>query len=303
MAQVLDLLLLLPEDLAQLVRSKAHVLQHLTKLVHRVGRLVKHITPGLVIELKLIDLLAMRVDVTLVLLDFVHHVLGLQFGGAALLVHDLDCLLLCLDLAVDVLELAAQPLRSLLLCLESGLKLLVLHHLIARGATIGTHLRVEFALEVVEADVFLLLFLVLLVQVSLLVVQVRSFQGKLLCLGKGVVLGSCIVVSHLGVSLRLLHHAQFQTPDLILNVLVVLFKLATVHDLSHELLQLLVFHRLLVAVICEGLDGVLVLLLLLAVLLVLPLLLHHYVVGLLPWILPLLVHLYSPSSCLLNYLC
>ena len=149
-------------------------------------------------------------------------------------------------------------------------------------------------------DVFLLLFLVLLVQVSLLVVQVRSLQGELLCLGKGVILGSCIVVSHLGVSLRLLHHAQFQTPDLILNVLVVLLKLATVHYLAHELLQLLVFHGLLVSIIGERLDRFLVLLLLLAVLLVLPLLLHHYVMGLLPRILPLLVHLYS--SLLLAFL-
>ena len=119
-------------------------------------------------------------------------------------------------------------------------------------------------------------------------------------MSESIIFRSCILISHLDICLGLLHHAQFQTPDLILNVLVILLKLATVHNLAHELLQLLVFYGLLISIIGERLDRFLVLLLLLAVLLVLPLLLHHYVMGLLPRILPLLVHLYS--SLLLAFL-
>ena len=119
-------------------------------------------------------------------------------------------------------------------------------------------------------------------------------------MSESIIFRSCILISHLGICLVLLHHAQFQTPDLILNVLVVLLKLATLHNLTHELLQLLVFYGLLISIIGERLDRFLVLLLLLAVLLVLPLLLHHYIMGLLPRILPLLVHL--DSSLLLAFL-
>lgn len=72
----------------------------------------------------------MRVDVTLVLLYFVQHVLGLELCRSTLLVHYLDCLLLRFDLAIDILQLAAQPLRSLRLGLNPSLKLLVLQHLV-----------------------------------------------------------------------------------------------------------------------------------------------------------------------------
>ena len=38
--QILDLLLLLPEDLSQLIRSVPHVLQHVCKLVHGLRSLI-----------------------------------------------------------------------------------------------------------------------------------------------------------------------------------------------------------------------------------------------------------------------
>ena len=65
-------------------------------------------------------------------------------------------------------------------------------------------------------------------------------QPQLLCLD------GCILSNWLQRRrrLHLLHHSQFQTPDLVLNVLVVFLSLAVLDHLGHEGLQLSILNGL-----------------------------------------------------------
>ena len=85
--QVLNLLLLLPEDLSELVRCVTHVLQHVAQFSHGFCRLVEHLSASCVVQAQLVDLLAMSVDFALVLLDSAQHVLRLQLGRAPLVLN------------------------------------------------------------------------------------------------------------------------------------------------------------------------------------------------------------------------
>ena len=55
----------------------------------------------------------MVVDFSFVRLDLLQHVLGFELRGSSLLVHDIYSSLLRSDLNIDILELAAEPLRNL----------------------------------------------------------------------------------------------------------------------------------------------------------------------------------------------
>ena len=72
----------------------------------------------------------MAINVPFGLLDLRVDILGFQLCGPPLLVHDIHYLLLILDLAIDVFELATETLRDLVLLSDPLLQLFVLHHLI-----------------------------------------------------------------------------------------------------------------------------------------------------------------------------
>ena len=82
----------------------------------------------------------MLVNFSFSLLNLLMHVLRFELGCPAFLVHDVARLLLRTDLTVDVLELAAKPLRYLSFSRYHLLKLLVLHHLLRSCATEVGHL-------------------------------------------------------------------------------------------------------------------------------------------------------------------
>lgn len=63
---------------------------------------------------------------------------------------------------------------------------------------------------------------------------------KILRLSGDLFINAIVIVPHLHLGLSLLKHTQFQTSDLVLNVLVVFLKLAIMDDLTHKLLQFIV---------------------------------------------------------------
>ena len=130
MPQILNLLLLLPKDLPKLICGVTHVLKHLAEFVHRLGCLIKDSSSRLVVHLELVDLLPAVVDLPISVLNLGKYVLGFELRRPPLLIHDLDRLLLVLDLPIDVLKLTTQPLRNLRLLQHPCLQLLVLHHLL-----------------------------------------------------------------------------------------------------------------------------------------------------------------------------
>ena len=134
-SQVLGFLLLLPENLSKFVSSMSHVLQHVSKFIHWFWGLIEHVPSCTIIQIELINLLLVRIDLSLSPFNLLLHILCFKFRCTALLIHDVHCLLLVADLTVDVLELAAKPLRHLRLCCHSLLELLVLHHLLRGGTT------------------------------------------------------------------------------------------------------------------------------------------------------------------------
>ena len=102
----------------------------------------------------------MRIYFPFRLLCLLRDVLGFQLDRSPLLIHNVDRLLLASNLAIHVLELAAKPLRHLSFGGHSLLQVLVLHHLFGCGASEVCHLRVQFTLQIVEANVLMLLLLV-----------------------------------------------------------------------------------------------------------------------------------------------
>ena len=164
--QVLYLFLLLPEDLSQLVCRVLHVLKHIGELVHRLGGLIEHVPPRIVVQVQLVYLLLMAVDFTLGLLDLLLHVLSFKLRRAPLLVHDINGLLLTSQLPIDILQLAAQTLCNLGLGGDSLLQLLVLHHLLRGGTSQVRHLGVQLALQIVQANILMLLLLIALIKLN-----------------------------------------------------------------------------------------------------------------------------------------
>ena len=104
----------------------------------------------------------MVVNFSFSLFDFRVDVLGLQLCGPPLLVHNIHYLLFVLDLAVDVFELASEPLRDLVLLGNSLFQLFVLHHLVGCGPSEVGDLSVQLTFKVIHTDILVLLSLVLL---------------------------------------------------------------------------------------------------------------------------------------------
>ena len=126
--------------------------------------MIKDLAPCVIIQIELINLLTVVVNVPFGLFDFRVDVLGLQLCGPPLLIHDIHYLLFVLDLAVDVFELASEPLRDLVLLNDPLLQLFVLHHLIRSRASEVGNLGMQFTFKVIHTDVLMLLSLVLLLK-------------------------------------------------------------------------------------------------------------------------------------------
>ena len=126
--------------------------------------MIEDLTPSVVVQIELINLLTVVVNVTFGLFDFRVDVLGLQLCGPPLLIHDIHYLLFVLDLAVDVFELTSEPLRDLVLLDDSLFQLFVLHHLIRSRASEVGNLRMQFTFKVIHTDILMLLSLVLLLK-------------------------------------------------------------------------------------------------------------------------------------------
>ena len=71
-----------------------------------------------------------------------------------------------LDLAVDVFELASEPLRHLVLLGNSLLQLFVLHHLIRGRASEVGDLGMQLTFKVIHTDILMLLSLILLLKLD-----------------------------------------------------------------------------------------------------------------------------------------
>lgn len=108
----------------------SHVLQHQRQFAHRLSCLVKDLPSCSVVHVELVNPLLTSVDFSLTLFQLLVGVLGFQLRCSSLVVHDVNRLLLVLDLAIDVFDLTAKPLRDLLFLRESPLQVFVLHHLI-----------------------------------------------------------------------------------------------------------------------------------------------------------------------------
>ena len=211
--------------------------------------MIKDLAPCVIIQIELINLLTVVVNVPFGLLDFRVDVLGLQLCGPPLLIHDIHYLLFVLDLAVDVFELASEPLRDLVLLNDPLLQLFVLHHLIRSRASEVGDLRMQFTFKVIHTDVLMLLSLVLLLKFNSPALEPLVLNHQVLGLLSTLLVEIRSIVTFLHLLLGLLVHTKFKTSDLVFDILVVLLQLAVLDDLDEELLQFIVFHGLVVLLV------------------------------------------------------
>ena len=149
-------------------------------------------------------------------------------------------MLLTLQLVFNVLQLASQPLRHLLLLSNPDFELFVLGHLLGCGPSHVSHLLMKLSFDVVQLDVLLTLDVVLIVKVLNLLLQVLLRPQHFLSVGLGLL---CFLVGlprFILNNLSVLKHALLETSDLMLKALVVLLHLARLHYLAHQILQFFV---------------------------------------------------------------
>ena len=102
----------------------------------------------------------MCVDFSLSLLDFLNRVLGFKLSGPSFLVHNVYSLLFSANLAIDVFQLTAEPLRHLVLLSKSLLQFLVLNHQLRGVSSQVCDLRVKLTFQVVQLDILMLLLFI-----------------------------------------------------------------------------------------------------------------------------------------------